>query len=80
MATNKERKKQLEARLGGLQDGMSQIALGLIDKLHQIEKTIHRLSEALLSNKKGYSSNTNNHNSRVCNNRDNSKEQMEGEQ
>ncbi|RVW72141.1 hypothetical protein CK203_057976 [Vitis vinifera] len=51
MATNKERIEQLEAGLGGLQDGMSRMELGLTDKLHQMEETIHRLSEALLSNK-----------------------------
>ncbi|RVW63028.1 Retrovirus-related Pol polyprotein from transposon 17.6 [Vitis vinifera] len=80
MATNKERIEQLEAGLGGLQDGMSRMELGLTDKLHQMEETIHRLSEALLSNKEGSSSNTNDRNGRVRNNRDNSKEQMEGGQ
>ncbi|WJZ90933.1 hypothetical protein VitviT2T_010048 [Vitis vinifera] len=80
MATNKERIEQLEARLGGLQDGMSRMELGLTDKLHQMEETIHRLSEALLSNKEGSSSNTNDRNGRVRNNRDNSKEQMGGGQ
>ena len=80
MATNKERIEQLEAGLGGLQDGMSRMELGLTDKLHQMEETIHRLSEALLSNKEESSSNTNDRNGRVRNNRDNSKEQMEGGQ
>ncbi|RVW93094.1 Retrovirus-related Pol polyprotein from transposon 17.6 [Vitis vinifera] len=80
MATNKERIEQLEAGLGGLQDGMSRMELGLTDKLHQMEETIHRLSEALLSNKERSSSNTNDRNGRVRNNRDNSKGQMEGGQ
>ena len=34
MATNKERIENLEARLRGLQDSMSQMELGLNDKLH----------------------------------------------
>ncbi|KAL6320971.1 hypothetical protein AAG906_010780 [Vitis piasezkii] len=59
---------------------MSRMELGLTDKLHQMEETIHRLSEALLSNKEGSSSNTNDRNGRVRNNRDNSKGQMEGGQ
>ena len=80
MATNKERIEQLEAGLGGLQDGMSQMELGLTDKLHQMEETIHRLSEALLSNKEGSNSNANDRNGGVRNNRDNSKGQMEGGQ
>ncbi|RVW35013.1 Retrovirus-related Pol polyprotein from transposon 17.6 [Vitis vinifera] len=80
MATNKERIEQLEAGLGGLQDRMSRMELGLTDKMHQMEETIHRLSEALLSNKEESSSNTNDRNGRVRNNRDNSKEQMEGGQ
>ena len=72
MATNKERIEQLEAGLGGLQDRMSRMELGLTDKMHQMEETIHRLSEALLSNKEESSSNTNDRNGRVRNNRDNS--------
>ena len=77
MGTNKERIKQLEVRLGGLQDDMSQMELGLNDKLQQMQETSNRLSKALLSNKEVYSSNANDRNGRFCNNKDDSKEHTE---
>ncbi|KAH9717760.1 hypothetical protein KPL71_021954 [Citrus sinensis] len=40
MANNKERIENLEARLGGLQDGMQQMEIGINQKLHQLEETI----------------------------------------
>ena len=59
LITNKEMTKQLETRLGILQDGKQLMELSLIDKLHQIKKTVNKLSEALLCNKYGYNSNAN---------------------
>ena len=61
MATNKERIENLEARLDGLQDGLQQMEIGINDKLHQLEETINRMSEAFFSNKEGSSHNVNNH-------------------
>ena len=53
MATIKEMIEQLEARLGALQDDMQQMELGFINRFHQIEETINKLSKALLSNNNG---------------------------
>ena len=61
MANNKERIENLEARLGGLQDGMQQMEIGINQKLHQLEETIDRMSEAFFSNKEESSHNINNH-------------------
>lgn len=60
MATNKESIDSLEVGLSGLQNGMQQIEIGIIDKLHQLEQTINRMSEALLSNKQGSNHNIGN--------------------
>ena len=43
MTTNKERIKALKARLGGVQDGMLRLELGVTDKLHHLEETINKL-------------------------------------
>jgi hypothetical protein len=59
MTTNKERIENLEVGLGGLQNGMSRLELNIVDRIHQMESNINKLTEALLSNKKGSSSNTN---------------------
>ena len=80
MGTNKEQIEQLEVGLRGLQDGMSQMELGLNDKLQQMQETINKLSEALLSNKEVSSNNANDRNGRFHNNRDDSKEHTEGGQ
>ncbi|KAL9435272.1 hypothetical protein AB3S75_021528 [Citrus x aurantiifolia] len=61
MATNKERIEILEAGLSGLQNGMQQMEISVNDKLHRLEETINRMSEALFSNKEGSSHNVNNH-------------------
>ena len=53
MATKKERIQNLEARLGGLQDGMQQMEIGINEKLHQLEETINRMSDAFFQTKKG---------------------------
>lgn len=57
MASNKERIEALEARLGGVQDGMHQLELGVTDKLHHLEETINKLSEAFLSTREASSNN-----------------------
>ena len=51
MTTNKERIENLEAGLGGLQEGVHRMEMGMADKLIQLETTINRLSEVLLSTK-----------------------------
>ena len=48
MATNKERIELLKVSLGGLHDTMSRMELGVNDKLHQLEATVNRISEAIL--------------------------------
>lgn len=48
MATNKERIEGLESQLSGIQDVVQRMELGMNNKLHQIENTINRLSDALL--------------------------------
>ncbi|KAA8539773.1 hypothetical protein F0562_026465 [Nyssa sinensis] len=78
MATNKERIEQLEAGLGGLQDGMSRMELGLTDKLHHMEETIHKLSEAFLSNREGSNTSTNDRQGRFKNTSDPYREQTDG--
>ena len=68
----------MEAGLGGLQDGMSRMELGVADKLHQLEETITKLSEALLSNKEGSSINNNDRNGLSRFNREENREETDG--
>ena len=49
MASNKERIEALETGLGGVQDGLQQMELGMADKFNHLEATIQKLSETLLS-------------------------------
>ena len=49
MASNKEHIEALEIRLGGVQDGLQQMELGMADKFNHLEATIQKLLEALLS-------------------------------
>ena len=49
MASNKERIEALETGLGGMQDGLQQMELGMADKFNHLEATIQKLSETLLS-------------------------------
>ena len=49
MATNKERIEALETGLGGVQDGLQQVEVGVVDKLNRLEETIQKLSDAVLS-------------------------------
>ncbi|RVW67264.1 Retrovirus-related Pol polyprotein from transposon 412 [Vitis vinifera] len=60
MAYNKERIEALEVGLGGVQDGMQRLELGVTDKLHHLEETINKLSRALLSTKEPSRNNNNN--------------------
>ena len=78
MTTNKERIENLEVGLGGLQDSMSRMELGIADKFHQMEDTINKLMEALLSSKEGSSSNTNDRHGRFRHNREEFMEKTEG--
>ena len=48
MATNKERIELLEVSIGGLQDNMSRMELGVNNKLHQLKAVSNRISEAIL--------------------------------
>ncbi|KAA8549768.1 hypothetical protein F0562_001214 [Nyssa sinensis] len=50
MGTNKERIEQLEVRLGAVHEGLDRMEFGMNDKLHQLEETLNRLSNVLLSN------------------------------
>jgi chromosome segregation ATPase len=77
MATNKERIENLEAELGGLQDSVSRMELGLNDKLHHMEEVINKLSMALLSTKDS-SSNTNSRSGPSRHNREEFTESVEG--
>ncbi|KAF2325565.1 hypothetical protein GH714_030423 [Hevea brasiliensis] len=65
MTNHKERIESLEAGLGGLQDSVSRMELGITDKFHQIENTLTKPTEAMLSNKEGYNSNTKDHTAKV---------------
>jgi hypothetical protein len=51
MATNKERIEMLEAGLGKMQEGVQRMEMSMFGKIHQLEETINKLSEALLSSK-----------------------------
>jgi len=57
MASNKERIRALEVGLGGVQDGMQQLELGVTNKLHHLEETINELLETFLSTKEVSSNN-----------------------
>ena len=49
MGTNKERIEQLEAGLGGVQEGLHRIELGMADLLRHVEETLNSLSDVLLA-------------------------------
>nr|TKS18114.1 hypothetical protein D5086_0000005970 [Populus alba] len=54
----------LEAGLGGVQEGVQRMEMSMMGKMHQLEETINKLSEALISSKallsnKGESSHSN---------------------
>jgi len=78
MTTNKEGIENLEVGLGGLQDGMSRLELNIVDRIHQMESNINKLTEVLLSNKEGSSSNTNDRSERTRHNREEFLEKIDG--
>ena len=49
MTTNIELIENLEESVGGLQDHISRLELGVSDKLHQLEATINKIFEVLLA-------------------------------
>eukprot|EP00261_Vitis_vinifera_P023282 XP_010655166.1 PREDICTED: uncharacterized protein LOC104880390 [Vitis vinifera] len=49
--TNKERIELLEEKLGGVQEGMQRMEVGITDKVQRLEETIAKLSEAFLSSR-----------------------------
>ncbi|KAL6350705.1 hypothetical protein AAG906_028162 [Vitis piasezkii] len=51
MTTNKERIELLEEKLGGVQEGMQRMEVGITDKIQRLEETIAKLSEAFLSSR-----------------------------
>ena len=64
----------MEAGIGGLQNGMHRIEFGVADKIHQLEETINRMFEALLSKKEVFNGNNNSPERHSCTN----KEEPEG--
>jgi len=54
MGTNKERIEQLEAGLGGVQDRLDSMEQGMVDRLHHLEETINRLTNAMLVNQEPF--------------------------
>ena len=60
MATNKESIEMLEARLGGVQEGVQRMEVSMSEKIRQLEDTINKLAKALLTTK-GESSHDNTH-------------------
>jgi hypothetical protein len=48
---NKERIEMLEAGLGGVQEGVQRMEMSMSGKMRQLEETINKLSEAMLSSK-----------------------------
>ncbi|KAA8542122.1 hypothetical protein F0562_023274 [Nyssa sinensis] len=61
MGTNKERIERLETGLGGVQDGLQKMELGMADKFHHLETTLNRFSDILLSNQESSSHNYQSH-------------------
>lgn len=59
MTSNKERIEHLEVGLGSLQDNLSRMELGLADRLHRMEDTLHKLSQTFLSTNEASNSNSN---------------------
>ena len=51
MATNKEQIEMLEAGLSGVHEGVHRMEMSMSGKMRQLEETINKLSDALLSSK-----------------------------
>lgn len=57
MASNKERIESIEQGLGAFQDTVSQLEMGMADKLCLIEENLQRLTDTVLSSREGSFSN-----------------------
>ena len=57
MATNKDRIERLEVELDNIQDSLSRMEVGVVDKIQRLEDTLNKLSGSMFSNQ---SSSTNN--------------------
>lgn len=53
MASNKTWIEKLEVGLGGLQDSMSRLEVGIANKLRLIEENLLRLSDTIMSSREG---------------------------
>lgn len=51
MGTNKERIERVEAEIGGMQDSMKRMELGINDKLHHLEETLSKLVDSINTSK-----------------------------
>lgn len=76
MASKKEKIEALEVRLGGVQDQMSIMEIGL-EKLRHIEETINKLPEVLLTTK-ARSSRKNDRSDQFSSNEEDHRKCMEG--
>ena len=56
MTNNKERIEILEQRVGGLQDDVHKLGLGMNDHMQRLEESLKALSDAVLSSKASQSS------------------------
>jgi phage host-nuclease inhibitor protein Gam len=51
MTTNKERIEMLEQGVGGLQDEVQRLGLGMNDRMQRLEESLKALSDVVLSSK-----------------------------
>lgn len=56
MTTNKEHIEMLEQGVGGLQDEVQQLGLGMTDRMQRLEESLKALFDAILSSKASQSS------------------------
>ena len=52
MSTNKECIKRVEAEIGGLQNKMNQMELGLTDKLHHLEEAFSKFAYSISTSRR----------------------------
>lgn len=57
MATNKERIDKLEEGLGGVQDNLQRMEMGIADKFQHLEENLVKLSDAFLASREPSSHN-----------------------
>ena len=50
MATNKDKIERLEVELGNIQDSLSRMEVGVVDKIQRLEDTLSKLSGSMFSN------------------------------